>query len=445
MSQQTEEAPSNNTERRSRWWPWLLMGAVLIGGGVTLFGPFGEKENTLQAAGDAAGDAQDAPQIPPQPVEVTALEAGTGGREISMLGRVVASDRATIRARTNGTVQEVLVDIGDRVAPGSVVARLDRADREVDLAAAQASLAATRSQLAELTAGTRAEVVDQRRAELAAARAREMGARDNLERTQRLVAEGALADRSLVEVRATADEAASERARQEALLAEAIAGPRAEEIATQRGVVASAEADVARAQLDLERVDVVARVGGIVSAKLAQPGDTLEANAPTLELIGRDRLDIFLEIPEAFSGQVSAGQLVTLQARALPGWETTVPLAGTVPTAEAASRRQLVRARLENPPAELLPEMAIVGTLALPTAEAEFVVSRDVLIRRGDNWVVYALNEAGQQVDEVPVVLASDMGSNVAIASPDLAPGRDLVIRGGDGLRDGAPVQVFTP
>ncbi|MEO0948575.1 MAG: efflux RND transporter periplasmic adaptor subunit [Cyanobacteria bacterium J06641_5] len=444
MSQQTEETPSSNPKQRSHWWPWLIVGAVLIGGSVTLLGPFGKQENTLQAAGDGAGDAQDAPQLPPQPVGVTTLETGTGGREISMLGRVVASDRATIRARTNGTVQQVLVDIGDRVAPGSVVARLDRADREVDLASARASLAEARSRLAELTAGTRVEVIDQRRAELAAARARETGARDNLVRTENLVAEGALAERSLIEVRATADEATSERTRQEALLAEAVAGPRAEEIAAQRGVVASAEATVARAQLDLERVDVIARVGGIVSAKLAQPGDTLEANDPTIELIGRDRLDIFLEIPEAFSGQVSAGQAVTLQARALPGWETTVPLAGIVPTAEAASRRQLVRARLENPPAELLPEMAIVGTLALPATEAEFVVSRDVLIRRGDLWVVYALNDAGQ-VDEVPIVLASDMGAEVAIASPELVPGSDLVIRGGDGLQDGASVQVFTP
>lgn len=446
MAEEIENTPQETPEDRAkqpRLWPWFAVGVALVAGGTIFLGPkLGAKDDGAQP--QAAAESQGAPQIPPQPVEVTTLSTGKGRREIAMLGRVVASDRATIRTRTDGTVRDVLVDIGDRVQKGSVVARLDPADRKVDLAAARARLAEERSRLAELEAGTRPEVIAQRRAELAAATARETGARDNLLRIEKLVGEGALSQRSLVEAQADADAVSGDRARQTALLEEAISGPRREEIAAQRGVVAMAEAEVARAELDLERTTVFAPVGGIVSAKLASTGDTLENNDPAIEVIGSDRYDIFLEIPESFSGQVSVGQEVTLQARAIPGWQTTVSLTGLVPTAEASSRRQLVRARLENPPQELLPEMAIVGTLALPVTDAQFVVTRDVLVRRDDRWVVYALNDAGQ-VDEIPVVLASDMGSEVAIASPELAAGRDVVVRGGDGLRDGAPVSVFTP
>jgi len=61
-----------------------------------------------------------------------------------------------------------------------------------------------------------------------------------------------------------------------------------------------------------------------------------------------------------------------------------------VPSANAASRRQLVR--LENPPQELLPGMAIQGE---PNYEPilVFVVPRDALTRRGEQWLIYSVVE----------------------------------------------------
>ncbi|MEL6227668.1 MAG: efflux RND transporter periplasmic adaptor subunit, partial [Pseudomonadota bacterium] len=243
---------------------------------------------------------------------------------------------------------QVAVDVGDRVAAGSVIARLDADDREVDLIEARARLAEARARLTELETGTRAEIVTQRRAELSAARARAEGARDNLDRIDRLVRDGALSQRALIEARAEADAAVGDRARAEASLAEAVAGPRQEEIAAQRGTVAVAEAAVARAELELNRVEIVANASGTVSQKSVAIGDTVEENDPIVELVNRERLDVFLEVPEAVSGRVRPGQEVTLQARALPGWQVTAPIAGTLPTAAAASRRQMVRVRLEN-------------------------------------------------------------------------------------------------
>lgn len=439
-----DRSPERDRERqpaRGRWLPWLIVGAVLAGGGgIALWQGLGSREG-----GGAQAQEESAPQLPPRPVEAIPLTAGTGRREIALIGQVVANDLATIRARTEGTVLSVAVDVGDLVTAGNVVARLDAADREVDLIEARARLAEARARLRELETGTRPEIVAQRRAEVAAARAREAGALDNLERTARLVEEGALAQRALIEIRAIADAAVGDLARAEAQLAEATAGPRQEEIDAQRGAVAVAEAAVARTELELNRVEIVANASGTVSGKSVAVGDTVEENDPILELVGRDRLDVFLEVPESVSGRVTPGQQVTLRARALPNWQVTVPISGTLPTANAASRRQQVRVRLENPPAGLLPEMAVAGTLVLPVETAQFVVPRDVLVRRGDTWAVYVLDSEGQSVAEIPVTLASDMGAEVAIASPDLAPGREIVIRGGDGLQDGAPVQVFVP
>ncbi len=446
-SESNPEQSQNNGESvppqpaSKSWLPWLIVGAITLGGGgIALWQGSGSRES-----GGARAQEEGAPQRPPQPVEVTALTAGTGSREIELIGQVAATDLATIRTRTEGTVLQVAVDIGDPVTAGRVIARLDAADREVDLVEARAQLAEARARLRELETGTRPEILAQRRADVAAARARETNAQDNLTRTDLLVREGAIAKRLLVEARSNAEAATGERESAEALLSEAVAGPRREEIDAQRGAVATAEAAVARAELELARVEIVANASGTVSNRLVAVGDTVEENDPILELVDRERLDVFLEVPEAVSGRVAPGQSVTLQARALPGWQVTVPITGTLPTAAEASRRQLVRVRLEDPPANLLPEMAIAGLLELPIESAQYVVPRDVLVRRGDTWVVYAIDSSEQAVEEVTVTLASDMGSQVAIATTELAPGRQIVVRGGDGLRDGAPVQVFVP
>ncbi len=448
--------------------------------------------------------------MPPRPVEVVALEVGDGTQELALIGEVEAADQAMVRSQASGTVRQVLVNVGDRVQPGQTVAVLDNSDQRLALAEANAALASAQSSLSRMEAGTRPEVVAQRRAELRAAQAREAEARtnvqnvqallpsllaqreaelaaaqsteveaaDNLERTRALTDTGALSRRAFVEAqsrangarserlraqsgvaaqrtenqqrlsqaRATLDTATSERLRAAAQLAEATAGPRREDIAAQRGVVRSAQSAVAQAQLQLNRTAITADAAGIVSQRPVNVGDYVDRNDQVVEVVSRDRLDIFLDVPERYTGQVQPGMAVTLTANALPTWEGQATIAGVVPTADAASRRQRVRVRLEASPEGLLPGMAIAATMEMPTAplaEAQgekFVVSRDSLTRRLDQWVVFVYNEGAAR--EVPVDLITDMGETVAIASPDLQPGQSLVSKGGDGLRDGVPIQV---
>jgi RND family efflux transporter MFP subunit len=369
-----------------------------------------------------------------------ALSQGKAIRQVQLLGQVEAAERATVRAQTSGVIQELLVQPGDRVEPGMAIAVLDDSDQQLTLSQATARLAQQRSNLARLTVGTRPEIIAQRQGALNTATAREQEAIDNLQRTEALVREGALSQRLLVEARSAVEAARGERLEAQAELAEAEAGPIREEIEAQQANVAAAEAEVNQAQLTQQRTQVTATSTGVVERRLVSRGDYVQTNGELVSLIAGDRLDIFLELPEELTGRVRAGMPIELSSRALPNWKQRTTITAVVPAAEAASRRQRVRVSLDNSSRRLLPGMAITGSLEMPSSQTSFVVSRDALTQRQNQWLVFAI--ADNKAKQIPVEMVTDMGATVAIYSNELRAGQQIVLRGGDALRDGAPVKI---
>ncbi|MDZ8258577.1 efflux RND transporter periplasmic adaptor subunit [Nostoc sp. ChiQUE01b] len=410
----------------------LLILLLLVGGSVVVW-------RALTSASNPAPSSM-AQGLPPTPVETITLKRGKGVRRIQLLGQVEASKTATLRTQATGTVERVFVEVGDRVKPGMTIAILDDADQQLVLAEAQARLAQQRSVLARLLVGTRPEIIAQRRAELRSTQAREQEALEDLKRYQELVAAGAISEKALLEEKATVDATRAERLKVQAALAEATAGPTREEIAAQQASVAAANSAVNQAQLTLARTQIKAPASGIVRSREVSTGDRVESNDPVLTLVNSNELDVFLELPEQLSGSITPGLSVELTARALPNWQRRATISGVVPAANAASRRQIVRVRLQNPPQNLLPKMAIAAELQLQVAPDSFIVPRDALVRRDETWLVYTVVDG--KAAEMKVKLVVDMGETMAISSSQLQVGQPVVVRGGEALIHGAPVQV---
>ncbi|MEM9275560.1 MAG: efflux RND transporter periplasmic adaptor subunit [Cyanobacteria bacterium P01_F01_bin.143] len=414
--------------------PRWLMAILLLGTGVAL-------GKLLPPSSPPPTAQKSAPVSVSKPVETMTLASGTANKQVKLLGQVEAGEMATLSSQIDGRVEQVLVREGDRVVSGMAIAILDDADAKLSLAEAQARLAQEKGNLARLQVGTRPEIIAQREAELDTAKARELEAQDNLERVASLIDEGALSRRALVEARTAANAATSERFRVAALLAEAQAGPTQEEITAQQGLVAAAQAVVQQAQLEATRTQVTAAFSGIVQSREVDPGDYVEVSDPILTIISDRSLDIFLEVPESLTGQVAPQMRVNLSARALPNWQQNAAITAVVPTANTASRRQLVRVTLDNPPSRLVPGMAIQADLVVPVNRTNtFIVPRDALTRRGEQWLLFTVDKDQAQQLEVEVV--ADLGQEVAIANPELEAGQAIVVTGGDGLTDNAGVKV---
>jgi membrane fusion protein, multidrug efflux system len=115
----------------------------------------------LIAAGVAGCEKPPAPPPPPRPVRTVTVERHTEGELVSLTGQIRARYEASLAFRIGGGLITRLVDVGDVVAPGQIVARLDSQDEENALRVAQAKLQTAEAALtqARLTFGRQEELL----------------------------------------------------------------------------------------------------------------------------------------------------------------------------------------------------------------------------------------------------------------------------------------------
>jgi HlyD family secretion protein len=102
---------------------------------------------SLAGCGGGAGET-------PTPMPEPAFES-----LVSVTGKVVPADWATLSIQTGGTVDQVLVEPGDEVQAGDLLVKLDTTDAELAVQEAEAQLASARAELERLRAQPRSEDV----------------------------------------------------------------------------------------------------------------------------------------------------------------------------------------------------------------------------------------------------------------------------------------------
>lgn len=448
------------------------------------------------------GGHRGAPAIP---VRMTKLKKQEFFLQTELLGEVRSQSDASIRSEVAGVISEILVDVGDQVGKGDLVAVLDGTEQRLLQAEAAARLAEGRSRLNELQNGTRPEVVAQRRAEWRAAQARqkeaaarveaarqlgpqllaqreaeqraavaaERDAADQFKRTEGLVKRGALAERELISVRTTwerakADLASAQQARSAqvttnqrdelaaisqleasraqtlmaaATLEESRRGARGEVVEAQRGVVSALEAARDRAALSYARTEIRSPVAGTVRQRLLGRGDRLEVGTAVLDVSGGD-LELYFEVPESLQGQVAKGQTVRLNFSTSEKAEEG-EVVGVSSGADPRSRRQSIRVSYSGDSA--VPGSSVRGTLLIPVEGEYLVLDRDSLVQREGQWLVYSVDKENKAVEH-KVTLLGEQGESVAVTGlEELGAEAEVIGRGSPGLRPGAEVALPKP
>jgi len=237
-----------------------------------------------------------------------------------------------------GRVLELSVSEGDRVAAGALIARLDTADAQLAIRRAEADRAQADAQLKLLQAGARAEDVRQARAQVDSAQAEVraieselQSASADLERFEALLQADA-GSRKQRDDAATRREVASARlagARDRAraateALARLRAGTRPEEIAVAKARVAASDAQIATLQKGAADAVLVAPVGGVVTARLVDPGEIVAPRAPVVVLTDLDHAWANVYVDEPVVPRLRLGQKVPLVTDAGQRLEGTI-------------------------------------------------------------------------------------------------------------------------
>lgn len=328
---------------------------------------------------------------PPQAV-ADISQAAPESPIVAALGRVEPqAGLRSVAPEVTGTIAEMAVTGGARVAPGDVLFRLDDraalrrvAEREAELAAAQAALAQTAAQAGTVRADLAAAT-----ARLAAAEARLADIARDLEVAQQLSERDAAAGREVERRAAARAQAQAERdgahadvARAETVLARLDPATGAD-LRAARARVTEAEARLRSAVSDLGALTVTARDAGTVLSITLQTGETAGPTSPVLTLAAGDGAILRVFVEETDFGRLDT----TRPGRATPRGHSDGGMAlsflGTEP--EVRANRELSgRAddRIDTRVVEVLyalpPDAAVlVGQTLDVTLPAQAVPPRD--------------------------------------------------------------------
>ncbi|WP_112874206.1 efflux RND transporter periplasmic adaptor subunit [Paracoccus endophyticus] len=340
-------------------------------------------------------------EMPPTPVSVLTVQAEALPVVNELPGRVSATRISEVRPRVSGILEDRVFEQGSAVAEGDVLYRIDSAPFEVQVRAAQASLARAKATLAS------AQVERNRQTAL---RARNVSAQVELERAETLVLQG------------EAD-------------------------------VAIAEAALAEAQLNLDYTEVRAPISGIIGRALVTEGALVTSAGPHLALI--QQLDpVYADFTQSTSElfrlrrALNAGELVATA----PG-EATVQLLfddgtaydhlGTLLFSEAAvdetTGQVTLRGMFPNPDGQLLPGLYVRVRIIQAVNERAIAIPQQAVLRDGrGNPQVYILKD-DNTVDLRPLQLGATI-ENRWLVQGGLEPGETLVVEGAQKLYPGATV-----
>jgi HlyD family secretion protein len=303
------------------------------------------------------------------------------GSSINFSGNIEVNE-AQMSFRIPGRLDKRLVDEGDSVAVGQILATLEKADQEIATARAVAALAQAQAQLAELEAGSRTQEIESARAELdrtlAAEKTTEVQlnqARDDFNRYEALLREGGISRKEYDLYKTKYSAALNSRTEAQARIKSAkeqlslkMVGPRKETIDQAKAQVLVATEALNQARQQEKYTEILSPTAGIVLSKAAEPGEYLNPASPVLTIGDTAHPWLRAYIREKDLGRVRLNGKATVSTDALPkktyqGRITFLSSQAeftpkTVQTFE--ERVKLVyriKVQLENPGGELKPGM----------------------------------------------------------------------------------------
>ena len=217
-------------------------------------------------------------------------------------------DRIELRVESNEPITAIGVEDGQAVAGGELVLEQDAARHSARLAQVTAQRDQAAARLAELRRGPREEAIREAQARLEASVVVAINARTNLERAREVFERG-LSNQATLDDAATAWEAAAARelGDREALSA-LLHGTTVEELEQAQAALEAAEAVMQQAQLDLQRLRIVAPSPGRIDKVLYQVGERPAPGATVAVLLDTRRNFARLYVPEHLKAQVVPGK-----------------------------------------------------------------------------------------------------------------------------------------
>ena len=352
------------------------------------------------------------PQAPPVAVQVAAVNTQDWPTSYQATGTVRARTTAVISSKVMGYVQQVSVQVGDRVRQGQALITLDARDLDVSLRRAEAGGAEVESAIPELENAT------------AAAKANLDLAQTTFKRMEELAVKKSISNQELDE--------ASARLKSAQANYDMVRSRRAQ-VNSKMAVV---EQEVRAAGIMRDYAKLAAPFSGVVITRTVEPGNLATPGAPllTIEQDGLYRLEASVDESKLFSVRVGQAVEAVLEAT---DKKLNARVSEIVPSVDAASRTYIVKLDLPASP-EL--RTGMFGRAIFPLGTQKVVaVPLAALTERGQLQSVFVVEDG---VAHTRLVTTGRRTAGAAEVLSGLDAGEKVVLPVPVGLQDGARVEV---
>jgi RND family efflux transporter MFP subunit len=344
--------------------------------------------------------------LTPPPVDVVIAQAATKGQDLILPGETAAWYETTIYARVNGYVAKWLVDIGDHVNKGQVLAIIETPELDAELEAARAQLKASEAQ------------VGARKAEAEFSKTTNERWRDS--------PKGVVSEQ----------ERESKKADYESSVA--------------RLYAANAQVNLDKSKVDqynalAEFKQVKAPFDGTITERKIDIGNLVTAGSgstttPMYRMAQTDPLRIFVDVPQSAAGELmNAGVPAEIRASGAVGGVFSGKIARSAESINAQARTMRVEVDMPNANHALVPGMYVNIAFRLPPRGLVEVPAAALIFRASGTQVAQV--DASGKVQFANVVIARDNGSLVELAS-GVQPGDKLILNISSQIAAGQTVAV---
>jgi multidrug efflux pump subunit AcrA (membrane-fusion protein) len=380
-------------------------------------------------------------------VQVMKVLRGPAISELMIPGTTLAYEEAYIYARASGYVSRRLVDIGDRVHEGQLLAVIDAPDLDKQVAQARSNVEQSESNLAQMEAQLHLAALTWNRYKVLVAKgvfSRQDG--DTQEANYRVAEANVRAAQNTVE------------ANRQSLEREIVLQRYERVTAPFKGVITARNVDVGSL--------ITAQGTGLGVSNVTTPGTTqsgAQGNnqgasgtlsssvAPSTggsqggEMFGIasiDPLRILVSVPEAYSSLVHLGQRADLFFQELPQDKLEGTVTRTSASIDQNTRTLLVEVRARNPKGRLMPGMYVVVNFVQLKAVPPLVVpGESIVVRNAKSTLAVVEND---YVHFKPVEIGRDFGNETEIVS-GLQPGDVIVKTITDQVQEGVKINPEFP
>ncbi|MGA8180055.1 MAG: efflux RND transporter periplasmic adaptor subunit [Desulfobacterales bacterium] len=252
------------------------------------------------------------------------VEEKGSGAELKIYGNIDIR-KADLAFNEQERIAGVLVEEGDRVAKGQVLAMLQTHRLQAQIKEAEAQIAAQQEVVKRLEAGTRSQEIAQARAELAAAKATVHNSMLNFERVSQTSGAGATSEQALDNARAQFDVDKAQLDVKKKALNLALEGPRKEDIAAAKATLEAFEASLLLLKIRLGEMTLISPAPGIIQNRILEPGEVANPSRPVVTLALIDPKWVRAYVPEPDLGRINLGMKARVLSDSFPdqsfkGW-----------------------------------------------------------------------------------------------------------------------------